>query len=140
MVIGFTCLLLLLGSIFDIKYKALPQWLLISSAVAAMILAVIFHPVELWKMVGGFLLGLVLLVVSFFTGGALGKGDGIIIGIIGLNLGFPIVFSIFTTAVLLASILALILIVFRRVNRKTAFPFLPFLGVSYGFYCIGSFL
>lgn len=140
MVIGFTWLLLLMGSIYDIKYKALPWWFLAGGAVAALVLAVVLRPVELWKMVGGLVLGMLLFGISFLTGGALGKGDGIIIGIIGLNLGFPIVFSVFSGALLLAAVLSIVLIIFKKVNRKTTLPFLPFLGVAYGFFCIGSFL
>lgn len=140
MVIGFTWLLLLMGSIYDIKYKALPWWFLAGGAVVAFVLAFVLRPVELWKMVGGLVLGMLLFGISFLTGGALGKGDGIIIGIIGLNLGFPIVFSVFSGALLLAAVLAIVLIIFKKANRKTTLPFLPFLGVAYGVFCIGSFL
>lgn len=140
MVIGFSWMLLIIGSIYDIKYKSLPYWFLMIGGVLAIVLAVILKPVGLWEMAGGLLLGLLLFGISFLTRGGLGKGDGIFLGIIGLNLGFSAAFSIFTGALLLAALLAILLVIVRRVNRKTAFPFLPFLGVSYGILCVGSFL
>lgn len=140
MEIGYSWILLILGSILDIKYKALPSWFLITGGIFAVIGAFVLKPVNLWEMAGGLLLGGLLFVVSLLTRGALGKGDGIFIGIIGLNLGFSIVLSIFMGALLLSAILAILLIVIKKANKKTAFPFLPFLGISYGIICASSFL
>lgn len=140
MTMGFSWVLLIVGSIFDIKYKLLPGWFLMIGGVLAVGLAVFLKPVSLWEMAGGLLLGSLLLGISFATRGALGRGDGIFLGIIGLNMGFSMVFSIFAGALLLAAMLAVLLIITKRVNRNTAFPFLPFLSVSYGILCISSFL
>lgn len=140
MEIGYSWILLVLGSILDIKYKALPGWFLAAGGVLAVIGAVVLKPVGLWEMAGGLLLGVLLFVVSLLTRGALGKGDGIFIGIVGLNLGFSTIFSVFMGALLLAAFLAVLLLIVKRANRKTAFPFLPFLGLSYGIICISSFL
>lgn len=140
MEIGYSWILLVLGSILDIKYKALPSWFLVAGGVLAVIGAVVLKPVGLWEMAGGLLLGVLLFVVSLLTRGALGKGDGIFIGIVGLNLGFSTIFSVFMGALLLAAFLAVLLLIVKKANRKTAFPFLPFLGVSYGIICISSFL
>ena len=140
MEMGFSWILLIVGSIFDIKYKSLPGWFLMIGGVLAVGLAVLLKPVSLWQMAGGLLLGLLLLGISFVSRGALGRGDGIFLGIIGLNLGFSTVFSIFTGALLLAAILAILLVIIKRANKNTAFPFLPFLGASYGILCISSLL
>ena len=140
MEMGFSWILLVVGSIFDIKYKSLPGWFLTIGGMLAVGLAVLLKPISLWQMAGGLLLGLLLLGISFMTRGALGRGDGIFLAIIGLNLGFSTVFSIFTGALLLAAILAILLVIIKRANKNTAFPFLPFLGVSYGILCISSFL
>lgn len=140
MTMGFSWILLVIGSIFDIKYKSLPGWFLMVGGVLAIGLAVLLRPISLWEMAGGLLLGILLFGVSLVTRGALGRGDGIFLGIIGLNLGFSTVFSIFTGALLLAAMLAILLMIVKRANKNTAFPFLPFLGVSYGIICISSFL
>ena len=140
MTMGFSWILLVVGSIFDIKYKSLPGWFLMIGGALAVGLAAFLKPVSLWEMAGGLFLGLLLLGISLVTRGALGKGDGIFLAIIGLNLGFSTVFSIFTGALLLAAMLAILLMIIKRVNKDTAFPFLPFLGVSYGILCINSFL
>ena len=138
--IGFSWILLVIGSIFDIKYKSLPGWFLMIGGALAIGVAVLLKPVSLWQMAGGLLLGVLLLGISLVTRGALGRGDGIFLGIIGLNLGFSTVFSIFAGALLLAAILAVLLLIMKRANKNTAFPFLPFLGVSYGILCVSSFL
>ena len=140
MTMGFSWVLLIVGSIFDIKYKSLPGWFLMIGGALAIGLAALLKPVSLWEMAGGLLLGLFLLGISFVTRGALGRGDGIFLAIVGLNLGFSTVFSIFSGALLLAAILAVLLMIIKRVKKDTALPFLPFLGVSYGIFCIGSLL
>lgn len=140
MTMGFSWILLVVGSIFDIKYKSLLGWFLMIGGALAVGLAALLKPVSLWEMAGGLFLGVLLFGISLVTRGALGRGDGIFLGIIGLNLGFSTVFSIFTGALLLAAVLAILLIIIKRVNKNTALPFLPFLGVSYGILCISSFL
>lgn len=140
MVIGYSWILLVLGSIFDIKYKALPSWFLIIGGGLAVIAAVVLKPVSLWEMAGGLFLGVLLLGISLLTRGAIGRGDGIFIGIIGLNLGFSAIFSVFIGALILTALLAIVLLIMKRADKKTAFPFLPFLGVSYGIVCFSSFL
>ncbi len=140
MVIGYNWILLVSGSILDIKYKALPGWFLTIGGALAIIAAIVFRPISLWEMIGGLFLGVLLFGVSLLTRGALGRGDGIFIAILGINWGFSTVFSVFSGALLLSALLAILLIIVKKANRKTAFPFLPFLGASYGIIYLCSFL
>ncbi len=140
MVLGFSWALLVIGSIYDIKYKALPRWFLIVGSILAIMLAIALRPIGFGEMAGGLFLGLLLFGISILTRGSLGKGDGIFLGILGLNLGFSVVFPVFAGALLLAAFLSILLIIVRRVNRKTVFPFLPFLSAAYGIFCAGKFM
>lgn len=80
---------------------------------------------------GGMSLGLILLCISFITKGQIGVGDGLIVCITGLCLGFSenamlLVISLFGSAIFSIALLS-----FRLAGRKKAIPFVPFLLFGY---------
>jgi leader peptidase (prepilin peptidase) / N-methyltransferase len=81
--------------------------------------------------IGGFSIGLAVILLSKITEGRIGMGDGGILCITGLGLGFWSNLELFGIALFLAAILSIILIVFRRVDRKMSIPFIPFLFAGY---------
>lgn len=75
--------------------------------------------------------GLVFLLASRVTGESFGYGDSILIMIMGGFLGFWDILSLLTAAFLLAAVFSVIMLVRKKFNRKTAFPFVPFLMIAY---------
>ena len=100
-------------------------------AVLFMILSISLHFVmkdmQLWDMLAGIGLGLVLLVLSWVTREALGYGDGLTVAACGASLGFIMELRILFLAVIFAAVWSGILLVFRKAGRKDSFPFVPFL-------------
>ncbi len=135
MIIGFHWILLLTGSYFDIRYRALPNRFLLAGMLLAAVLAVLFRPVSWFSLVGGVGLGMAVVGLSVLTKGGIGKGDGLFLGVLGINLGFSGLFFIFLCALLLAAFVAAAVLVLRKGNRKSAFPFVPFLALAYGVGC-----
>lgn len=120
-----------MGTFFDIKYKALPKWFLISAFVLSLTLYGILQPFS-WKvMAGGLLPGVIFLFVSFITKEAVGYGDGIFLAAAGILLGFSEMVGILLIGLLVSAVFSLFLLVFKKATRKTALPFLPFLTVGF---------
>lgn len=135
MVVGFHWILLLTGSYFDIRYRALPNRFLLVGTLLAAVFAVLLKPVSWFSLAGGIGLGAAVVGLSALTKGGIGKGDGLFLGMLGINLGFFEVFFVFLSALFLAALAAAVVLLFRKGNRKSAFPFVPFLALAYGVSC-----
>lgn len=79
----------------------------------------------------GTLPGIFLLTVAWITRQEVGYGDGIVLLIIGLYLGFSAGTGIFLTALLLLAPVSLFYIIFRKAGRRKKLPFIPFLLAGY---------
>lgn len=86
------------------------------------------HPLLLATGAG---VGLMFLLASRVTGESFGYGDSILIMIMGGFLGFWDILSLLTAAFLLAAVFSVIMLIRKKFNRKTAFPFVPFLMIAY---------
>jgi leader peptidase (prepilin peptidase)/N-methyltransferase len=65
------------------------------------------------------------------TGGKIGMGDGILLCVTGIGLGFWNNLELFGVALFLAAVLSIILMILRVVDRKKSIPFIPFLFAGY---------
>jgi leader peptidase (prepilin peptidase)/N-methyltransferase len=73
--------------------------------------------------------GLFLLVYVISRKG-LGGGDVKFIAVVGLYLGFDGVFSVMLVGALLSGLFALVMLALKRLGRKDAIPFAPFLYIG----------
>lgn len=71
-----------------------------------------------------------LAAVLLYGHGALGQGDVTLSAFLGLIVGFPYILLTFLFTVLLGGIVPLLLILVRRVNRRSYIPYGPFLTIS----------
>ncbi len=128
---------LIVLSIIDLKYKAVPDYLLI---IAVMLTVIIGDLMDVLIFAGGFVL--LELVITFYiqnvkakitknknleTQSALGEGDipiaGVIGGLLGLHLGI--------SAIFLAALISLPLSIYNLLSKKEAkTPFIPFLSLG----------
>ena len=128
---------LIVLSFIDLKYKAVPDYLLIVTVILTIIVGDLMN---ILIFAGGF--ALLELVVTFYiqnvkakitknkdleTQSALGEGDipiaGVIGGLLGLHLGI--------SAIFLATLLALLLSIYNLLSKKEIeTPFIPFLSLG----------
>ena len=128
---------LIVLSFIDLKYKAVPDYLLI---IAVILTIIVGDLMNILIFAGGFVL--LELVLTFYiqnvkakitknkeleTQSALGEGDipiaGVIGGLLGLNLGI--------SAIFLATLLALLLSIYNLLSKKEIeTPFIPFLSLG----------
>ena len=122
-------------SVLDMRFRKVPVWLLVVGGIAGT-----GH--QIWKWVKGdsvsivligvgAIVGILFLGVSKITGQALGYGDGIIILILGICLGFWDLSIVLMIAFFIASVMAIALIVVKKGKRKRTMPFVPFLCIGY---------
>lgn len=118
-------------SVFDGKDKTVPIVLLVPGVLAALGFLICKglqgEPVAC---VLGLIPGAVFLIVAAVTKKA-GMADGIVLGIIGALEGYRAGMLIWGISMCALSVLAVVLLCCRRVNRDTGVPYIPFLCGGY---------
>ncbi len=136
--------LFLWNTIQDIKYKSLRNRGLLAGGVFIFLLVIAdgLYSGKLadillskggfpWQNLWGVLPGVCLLLVSWLAEGCIGKGDGYLVCISGLALGFKTNLSLLFYALLLAGGISAVLLSLRKVKKDTKLPFVPFLLGGY---------
>ncbi len=75
--------------------------------------------------------GLFLLLVSFLTGEAIGRGDVYVVMILGLMVGFDRIYPILFISMAACGLTGLVLIALKKRKRDEALPYMPFLLAAY---------
>ena len=117
-------------SISDIRRKSVPVWSLAFMAAGAVFLALWERNVPFAARVFGIITGLVFLLISVLSKEAFGKGDAIVIIIIGAALGFSALGTLLCIGFFFSALGALVLLVMKKRGRKDRIPFLPFLAAG----------
>lgn len=121
---------LLVGSVQDLKYKALTP--IICAVWAGLVLVAVVlsksNPITCGL---GLIPGLLVIICAFASRQAIGYGDGLVIVILGAALGIEKGFCITVMAFLLAAMVALFLLAIKRTDYKQELPFVPFLALSF---------
>lgn len=122
--------MLFICSIQDIKTKRISLWIVILTSVITLVL-IPFRPFKFIDRVGGLMVGGMILFVSKITGGKIGMGDGFILCATGISLGLWANLELLSLSLFLASIISIILLVLKLVDRKKSIPFVPFICLGY---------
>lgn len=122
--------LLVLG-MMDWKAHKLPVWMLDIGGVLACIYQITCREKPFLLIFAGAMVGLVFLVISKVTREAFGSGDSILIGILGVYLGFWNLLTLLLWAFLFAAVVSVFVLILKKFKRKSALPFVPCLGCGY---------
>lgn len=133
-------LYLLCISIYDIKYKEFPYWLVGLGFILGWMERILFIGIGyrelLWACVpGGFLIAFSLLCKEH-----IGTGDGFIVLIIGLASSFEFAVASLLFGMLAEAVTGIVLMIMKKITLKTEVPFIPFLsfGGIIGGYVLGN--
>lgn len=135
---------LLWMSVLDIRSKSVPAWLIgLGGAVALAVSLVesfsgIAEQGTWWNYVGALFGGIIpggcLLMLAFVTK-TIGSGDGAVVTLLGMVLGFRKSILVLCIGLFFAALGSTVLLVIGKVKRNTCLPFLPFLTV--GWFLVG---
>ena len=90
----------------------------------------IFNNYFLCALAGGITGGLLLLLVVIASRGGMGMGDVKLAGLLGLMVGFPLIFVALFISIWTGGLVAVVLLISGRKKRKEMLPFGPFLCIG----------
>lgn len=129
--------MLIPNCILDLKYKKVTMLLILPFMLEGIILNVL-GLIDFKSSLIGVLCGLIVLVISVVTKGAIGKGDAYIICAMGCLIGGYYTIVVLTIAMFLSAIVGVVLVMFFRWKTKSRIPFVPFLLLSLVLLLIGG--
>lgn len=128
-------IIILVAMIEDIKYKSI-NILVIALFYSAVVLKIMFSSkVELTDVVIGIVVGIGMVLVSIISKQSVGLADSIIILGLGVSYGGVRAVCILTSALCAVLLVAVVLLLFKKVNKKTTIPFIPFIFTMFIFSC-----
>ena len=132
-VIIFTSVWLVSLSLFDMRYRRVPIWLILSGGILSggmLIYQWIAGQSEIAERLSGMIPGIALLLLAVSTHKA-GWADGVVTIFLGGILGFWQCVLAVMFSLILISVASLLLMIFRRVDKGTKVPFIPFLTLGF---------
>lgn len=118
----------------DWKERIIPNKLILAALIVWILMLgieVLFTQVKIgqtlaFSLLGGGVCAGVMLLISLVVKDALGMGDVKMVFALGLFYGLMNTFAIILLSMIIMSITAVVLLVMKKVNRKTAIPMAPF--------------
>lgn len=117
----------------DWKEKQINAGILLVAAFCGIVLQAGVQKESIRSILAGFGVGLVLLLLAWITGGSVGAGDGMMLMVCGIYLGFWENINLLMTALIMAGIIALFMIAVKKKGRNYRLPFVPFVLAAYLF-------
>ena len=87
--------------------------------------------VNIWEICGGIAIGLSMIGLSMITNNQIGKGDGMVIAMLGIALGFRDCLMVISFASVVMAFVSIFLLIIKKANKKTRLPFIPALFISF---------
>jgi len=115
----------------DIKTRRVFLAVLAVFGIAGIAGLVMYGGSSLPGILGGIGIGAVMIGISLATGGAVGMGDGLVLAVAGLYLGFAGNVELLAGGLFLAAAYSIFLLAVRRAGRKKEVPFIPFLFLAF---------
>lgn len=120
-------------SLFDIRYRKVPVWLLLLGGVSAVVLGIrhcMSGTGDPAGFFGGMAPGLVLLLLAACTRKA-GWADGIALMLLGSIMGFRQCVLTTMLSLVMISVWSALLLILKRADRATRIPYIPFLTMGF---------
>lgn len=117
-------------AVMDVRKREIP---LIPGVlcVAGVVILQFFGGKDWREWVPGMGIGLMLWCVSKLSRGGIGEGDALVYTVLGLALGFFAAMEVLTISLAMAALAGVIIMIWHRVGKHYAMPFLPFTALAY---------
>ncbi|MDF2943160.1 MAG: putative rane protein [Herbinix sp.] len=130
--------LLLLCGVQDFFKRKIFIWMIGVGAILIGVCLPFNDAISIPERIGGVAIGACIIAISKVTGGKIGMGDGFLLCVTGLGLGFWGNLELFGVALFFAALVSIVLLMFRLADRKKSIPFVPFLLMGYVFLIIAN--
>ena len=128
---AFYSSVLLVLAMIDLRHNLILNVVVYPTAIIALIIGFFLPDFDVFKGALGGAIGFsILLIPALVMRKGMGWGDVKMAALIGLMLGFPIVFVGLFLGILLGGIFAALLLLFRKKSRKDTIPFGPWLALG----------
>ena len=124
-------MVLLVLSVMDIISKRIPLLVIVGLIVMATLSSLVLHPMDVVLMAAGAAVGFAFVLISKVTREKLGYGDSLILLALGIFLGFWEVMILILIAFLASACFGIAMVCWKKKNKNTSFPFVPFIALSY---------
>lgn len=114
-------------AIIDLRKKEIYMFPVVIAGVIGIFVNVFVLKTDIKALLMGFLIGIIVAVISIISKGGIGMGDALILGVCGIYYGFDETFRIYFIALVMAALIGLILLIKNPQNRKRQIPFIPFI-------------
>lgn len=128
-------LILMIASLSDIRTGRVSLWMVLFAGVCSLLSAAVGitdRMTTIPDLLVSLLPGAILLFIGFISANAIGYGDGLMMFMVGPLFGVECMVEGMLLAFFVSAIVSILLIVLRKVNRKTTIPFIPFLASALG--------
>jgi len=127
----FYCCLFIVLMVIDLEHKLILNKIVYPAAVVALIIDVVLpQPGIVYGAMGGAIGFVLLLIPALIYRGGMGWGDVKMAALVGLVIGFPLVFVALFLGIVLGGLVAGILLLLKIKKRKEPIPFGPFLSLA----------
>lgn len=131
---------LLVLAVMDFKYRRLPLKFLLSGFIITAAGWFCGRDISVMLLAAGGCAGILFLLISRVSREAFGYGDSILIMIMGVFIGLWDLLYVLLGAFSMAAVFSSFMLIRHHFNRKSSFPFVPFLAAAYiGGMFIGAF-
>lgn len=130
-------ILLLYSSYTDIKKREISALVLMIFMIMGIVCTIYGERISLTEVFFGVFIGVFLIAISILTHGELGLGDGLLLCVTGLYLGFVRNILLLLIALFISAIFSMFLLLFKC-GLKREYPFVPFLFLSYSLMFAGG--
>lgn len=134
--LAWLSLWLTVWTISDIKRRAVRLWQTLLVLGVGILWQWTAGQLITWNVAGGMLIGGLAWGFSCLSAERLGKGDALVLLCMGVYLGFAALLAVLMQALLLASAVAVYLLLIRKKTAQSAIPFVPFLAVGFMFFML----
>lgn len=128
---GIVLSFLACNGVLDLWKRKVSFVLLLVYGVGAVLYGIWAQDTSLWQAGIGLLPGLLMLLLGRASREAVGYGDGLVVLVLGLYTGLWAGIEVLFLSFFFSALWAIILLIFRKGRRDTAFPFVPFLLLGY---------
>ena len=115
----------------DIKIKRIRLAVVNIFAILGIVFHIIYERITWLDMLGGAAVGVLLLIIGYFSKEKIGYGDGLLFMATGIYLGFWNNLVLLWLSTSLAGIYGLILMLFKKRKRDSEIPLVPFMLAVY---------